>query len=121
MLAFDPGMPGLDWLSRKAQGALRRLGKPFAAREWLVGRHLRRTLERLQIEVLNSHMIKSDYVAAAAAVAAHPPVPLVITMHGCYEEFLHKPSQPEVTRHSRQALRRAAGVVYLTEKNLTLK
>ena len=120
VLAFDPGLPGLDWLSRKAQGFLRRQGKPFPARERLVERHLRRTLERLQIEVVNSHTIKSDYVAAAAAVAAHPPVPLVITMHGCYEEFLHKPSEPEVTLHSRQALKRAAGVVYLTEKNLEI-
>jgi glycosyltransferase involved in cell wall biosynthesis len=120
VLAFDLGLPGLDWLSRKVQGALRRLGKPFPAREQLVEWHLRRTLERLEIEVLNSHMIKSDYVAASAAVAAHPPVPLVITMHGCYEEFLHKASEPEVTLHSRQALRRAAGMVYLTEKNLEI-
>ncbi|MGI4873439.1 MAG: glycosyltransferase family 4 protein [Janthinobacterium lividum] len=120
VLAFDPGVPGLDWLSRKAQGALRRLRRPFPARERLVERHLRRTLERLKIDVLNSHMIKSDYVAAAAATTVRPAVPLVITMHGCYEEFLHKATEPEVTLHSRRALQQAAGVIYLTEKNLEI-
>lgn len=120
VIAFDPGVPGLDWLTRKMQGALRRLGRPFPERERLVERHLRRTMEKLSVEVLNSHMIKSDYVAAAAATTAYPAVPLVITMHGCYEEFLHKPSEPEVTAHSRRALRQAAGVVYLTEKNLEI-
>lgn len=120
VLTFDPSVPGLDWLTRKIQGGLRRFGRPFPARERLVERHLKRTLERLGVEILNSHMIKSDYVAAAAATAARPAVPLVITMHGCYEEFLHKPAEPEVTRHSRRALRQAAGVVYLTEKNLEI-
>lgn len=120
VLAFDPGVPGLDWLTRKIQGGLRRLGRPFPGRERLVERHLKRTLERLGVEVLNSHMIKSDYVATAAATAAHPAVPVVITMHGCYEEFLHKATEPEVTLKSRQALRQAAGVVYLTAKNLEI-
>jgi glycosyltransferase involved in cell wall biosynthesis len=96
------------------------MGRPFAWREALVARHLRHTLERLQVQVLNSHMIKSDYVAAEAAATARPAVPLVITMHGCYEEFLHKPEEPEVTIKSRQALRQAAGVVYLADKNLEI-
>ncbi len=120
VLAFKAGLPGLEWLTRKVQGGLRRLGRPFPGRERLVERHLRRTLEQLGVQVLNSHMIKSDYVAAAAATAARPAVPLVITMHGCYEEFLHKPTEPAVTLHSRRALRQAAGVVYLTEKNLEI-
>ncbi|WP_151087659.1 glycosyltransferase family 4 protein [Hymenobacter baengnokdamensis] len=120
VLAFHPAIPGVDWLTRKIQGGLRRLGLPFAGRERLVERHLRQTLERLRIDVINSHMIKSDYVAAAAATTAEPAVPLVITMHGCYEEFLHKTTEPKVTLHSRRALQQAAGVVYLTEKNLEI-
>lgn len=120
VLAYEPGVPGADWLLRKVQGGLRRLGRPFPARERLVERHLRRTLERLRAQVLNSHMIKSDYVAAAAARATRPAVPLVITMHGCYEDFLHKPAEPEVARHARQALGQAAGLVYLTQKNLEI-
>ncbi len=120
VLSFEAGVPGLDWLTLKAQGVFRRLGRVFGWREQLVARHLRRTLERLRVEVVNSHMIKSDYVATAAGAAAHPAVPVVITMHGCYEEFLHKPTEPEVTLKSRVALQEAAGVVYLTAKNLEI-
>ena len=120
VVAFGLGLPGLDWLSLKVQGVLRRLGKPFPARERLIEKHLRRTLERLNVDVLNSHMIKSDYVATAAAIEAKPSVPVVITMHGCYEDFLHKTSEPEVIVHARKALQRAAGLVYLTDKNLEI-
>lgn len=121
VLGFDGGgVPGLEWLSRKAQGLLRRFGKPFPLREHLVERHLRQIIERLGVQLVNSHMIKSDYVAAAAATTARPHVPLVITMHGCYEDFLHKTAEPEVTIQSRVALRQAAAVVYLTQKNLEI-
>ncbi|HET9503952.1 MAG TPA: glycosyltransferase family 4 protein [Hymenobacter sp.] len=120
VLSFEAGLPGLDWLTQKAQSVFRRLGWVFEWREKLVEQHLRRTLERLRVQVINSHMIKSDYVATAAGTAAHPAVPVVITMHGCYEEFLHKATEPEVTLKSRQALREAAGVVYLTAKNLEI-
>ena len=121
VLGFNGGgVLGGEWLSRKAQGLLRRFGKPFPLRERLVERHLRQTIEQLGIQLLSSHMIKSDYVAAAAAATARPRVPLVITMHGCYEEFLHKPTEPEVTRRSRVALQQAAAVVYLTQKNLEI-
>ena len=121
VLAFDgAGVPGLDWLSRKAQGLMRRFGRDFPLRERLVARHLRQLFEKLGVQLVNSHMIKSDYVAAAAGAAARPQVPLVITMHGCYEDFLHKAEQPEVSMKSREALRQAAAVVYLTQKNLEI-
>lgn len=121
VLGFDAsGVPGLEWLSRKVQGLLYRFGKPFSWREAWVERHLRQTIETLGVQLINTHMIKSDYVATAAGAAARPQVPVVITMHGCYEEFLHKPSQPEVTLKSREALRQAAAVVYLTKKNLEI-
>ena len=120
VLGFEAGVPGLEWLSRKMQGLLRRFGKPFPLREQLVERHLRRSMEQLGVQLINSHMIKSDYVAAAAAAGAQPQVPLVITMHGCYEDFLHNSVEPEVTLKSREALRQAAAVVYLTQKNLEI-
>ena len=121
VLGFDgAGVPGLELLSRKVQGLLRRFGRPFPLRERLVERHLCQTLERLGVQLINSHMIKSDYVAAAASTSANPKVPLVITMHGCYEDFLHKTAVPEVTLRSREALRQAAAVVYLTQKNLEI-
>jgi glycosyltransferase involved in cell wall biosynthesis len=120
ILGFDGALPGLEWLSRKAQGLLRRFGMPFPLREQMVERHLRQTIEQLGVQLINSHMIKSDYVAAAAGTAAKPKVPLVITMHGCYEDFLHKTTETEVTQKSRVALQQAAAVVYLTQKNLEI-
>lgn len=121
LISFDlAGLPPLDWFGRKVQGLLRRHGRPFPLRERLVSRHLRLTLEKLEIQVINSHTIKSDYVAADASTAAHPKVPLVITMHGCYEEFLHKASEPEVIIKGQEALRQAAAVIYLTQKNLEI-
>lgn len=120
VVAFDAGLPGLDWALRKIQGIWRRLQRPFPWREQLVEQHLRRTVRQLAISLVNSHTIKSDYVATAATAALQPPVPVVITMHGCYEDFLHMPTQPEVTVKSRRALAQAAGLVYLTRKNLEI-
>ena len=81
------GVPGLDWLSRKAQGLLRRFGKAVSAARAAGRAAPAPAFEQLGVQLINSHMIKSDYVAAAAGVAARPQVPLVITMHGCYEDF----------------------------------
>lgn len=120
VLSFNLPIPGLEWLTRKIQGGLRRIKKPFPTREKLVAWHLRRIAEELHIEVLNSHTIKSDYVAANAIATTRPSIPLVITMHGCYEDFLHKTAEPEVIRSARQALQQAAGLVYLTGKNLEI-
>jgi len=120
VLAFDAGLPGLDWLLLKSQGLLRRFRKPFPWREKLVERRLRRTVQHLGIELINSHTIKSDYVVTAATAGLQPAVPVVITMHGCYEDFLHMPEQPEVTIKSRQALAQTAGLIYLTQKNLEI-
>lgn len=120
VVAFEGALPGLELLTRKVQGALRRLGRPFQMRQQLVAQHLHRTLERLHIDVLNSHTVKSDYVSAVAVATTQPAVPLVITMHGCYEDFLHKKTEPEVKLHALQALQQAAGIVYLTRKNLEI-
>ena len=120
IVVFEASMPGLDWVLLKAQGLLRRFRRPFPWRERLIEQHLRRTVQRLSIQLINSHTIKSDYVATAATVGLRPPVPVVITMHGCYEDFLRMPTQPEVTLKSQQALVQAAGLIYLTEKNLEI-
>lgn len=120
VVPFATSIAGGEWLIRKIQGGLRRMGRPFPARERLVAQHLRRVVKQLGIEVVNSHTIKSDYVAANAVATTPPPVPLVITMHGCYEDFLHKTAEPEVILNARQALQQADGLVYLTEKNLEI-
>ncbi|AHJ96410.1 glycosyltransferase family 4 protein [Hymenobacter swuensis] len=118
VVSYGAASPGLDAVLRKAAGLGRRLGRPDWLREEQVIRHLRQTIQRLQPDVVNSHTIKADYVAAKAVQGL--AVPLVITMHGCYELFLHKTDAPEVTPKGNFALQQAAAVVYLTAKNLEI-
>lgn len=118
VISYGANSPELDVVLRKAAGLGRRLGRPDWLREKRVIRHLRHTIGQLQPDVVNSHTIKADYVAARALTGL--PIPQVITMHGCYELFLHKPDAPEVTPKGNFALRQAAAVVYLTAKNLEI-
>jgi glycosyltransferase involved in cell wall biosynthesis len=107
-----------DSALRKADGLRRRLGLTASWRESQLIQHLRQTIERLQPDIVNTHTIKADYAAAKALQGLG--IPLVITMHGCYELFLHKADAPEVTPKGNYALQHAAGVVYLTDKNLEI-
>lgn len=116
VISYGTDGPTRDRFLRKAAGLGRRLGRPDWLREARVVQHLRKTIQRLQPEVVNSHTIKADYVAAKALEGF--AIPLIITMHGCYELFLHKADAPEVTPKGNYALQQAAAVVYLTAKNL---
>lgn len=117
VIAF--GTNGLvDTALRKGDGLRRRLGLTSSWREKKLIEHLRRTIKSLQPDVVNTHTIKADYAAAKALQGLR--IPLVITMHGCYELFLHKADSPEVTPQGNYALQHAAGLVYLTEKNLEI-
>ncbi|MBO2009520.1 glycosyltransferase family 4 protein [Hymenobacter negativus] len=107
-----------DSALRKADGLRRRLGFVSSWREAKLIQHLRKTIEQLQPDVVNTHTIKADYAAAKALQGIS--IPLVITMHGCYELFLHKSNAPEVTPKGNYALQHAAGMVYLTDKNLEI-
>ncbi|GAB3579746.1 glycosyltransferase family 4 protein [Hymenobacter daeguensis] len=107
-----------DTALRKADGLRRRFGFTSSWRETQLIRHLRQTIERLRPDVVNTHTIKADYAAARALQGLN--IPLVITMHGCYELFLHKADAPEVTPKGNYALQHAASVVYLTDKNLEI-
>lgn len=118
VISYGTNSPRQDWLLRKVDGLSRRLGRLASMREGQLIEHLRQTIQRLQPDVVNSHTIKADY---AAAKALEPlSIPLVITMHGCYELFLHKADAPEVTPKGNYALQQAAAVVYLTAKNLEI-
>jgi len=108
----------MDRALRKADGLRRRLGFSSSWRETRLIRHLRRTIVELQPDVVNAHTIKADYAAARALQGL--TTPLVITMHGCYELFLHKADAPEVTPKGNYALQHAAGLIFLTKKNLEI-
>lgn len=116
LVSYGAEEPVRDWLLRKADGLARRLARRAEAHEQQVVNHLRKYIQRFRPDVVNSHTIKADYVASEALGGTG--VPLVITMHGCYELFLHKADAPEVTPKGNRALERARALVYLTEKNL---
>lgn len=118
VISYGDGAAGKDWLLRKADGVRRRLGLYESWRERRVIRHLRSVIRRLRPDIVNSHTIKSDFVAARALEGS--AIPLVTTMHGCYELFLHKADAPEVIGHGRYALAHAQALVYLTDKNLEI-
>lgn len=103
---------------RKLDGLGRRLGIKASLRDVKLIQHLSQTIRELRPDVVNTHTIKADYVTAKALQGLS--IPQVITMHGCYELFLHKADAPEVTPRGNYALSQAAGVVYLTDKNLEI-
>ena len=118
VISYGDDTVGEDWLLRKFDGLRRRLGLRESWREQRVIRHMRSVIRRLRPDVVNSHTIKADFAAARALEGI--AIPLVITMHGCYELFLHKTDAPEVIGHGRYALAQARAFVYLTNKNLEI-
>jgi glycosyltransferase involved in cell wall biosynthesis len=118
VIAFGTDGVLVDKALRKVDGLRRRLGMRASWRDAKLIQHMRQTIRQLRPDVVNSHTIKADYVAAKALQGTG--IPLFITMHGCYELFLHKADAPEVTPKGNYALQHAAGVVYLTDKNLEI-
>ena len=118
LTSFGANQASKDWLLRKADGIQRRLGFTDSLREKQVVKHLRLTIQRFRPDVVNSHTIKADYAGAKALQGL--TAPLVITMHGCYELFLHKADAPEVILKGVYALERTKAVIYLTDKNLEI-
>ncbi|UYZ57442.1 glycosyltransferase family 4 protein [Hymenobacter latericus] len=117
--AFGSCGIGGDWLLRKTEGLLRRFGRQPSLRAPFVARRMRRIIATMQPDVVNTHTIYADYVASLALKKRKRP-PLVITMHGCYELFLHKHDGQETIRQGKVALHNAQAVVYLTDKNLQI-
>ncbi|MBD2766415.1 glycosyltransferase family 4 protein [Hymenobacter sp. BT664] len=118
VISYGASSPVQDWLLRKIEGLGRRLGRTVSLRENKLIAHLRKVIRDLQPDVVNSHTIKADYAAAKALEGLS--VPLVITMHGCYELFLHKADSAETVVKGSYALQQAKAVVYLTAKNLEI-
>ena len=111
-----------DWLIRKFDRLLYLIGIDFSWRERLVAKHIKQVITQYGIELVHSHMFKSDYVVAKAIRGFN--VPLVVTMHGNYESFLKRylESAGEVIINYplklRETLAETDAIAYLTEKNL---
>ena len=112
----------LDWFIRKFDRLLYKIGIDFSWRERLVAKHIKQTIDQYGIELVHSHMFKSDYVVAKALCGMN--IPLITTMHGNYEGFLKNYLQNEgevlinYPKKLQQTLAETDAVVYLTEKNL---
>ena len=111
-----------DWLIRKFDRLLYLIGIDFSERERLVAKHIKKVVTQYGIELVHSHMFKSDYVVAKALRGLS--IPLVTTMHGNYEGFLknHLEKTGEIIlnypKKLCETLVETDVVAYLTDKNL---
>ena len=111
-----------DWLIRKFDRLLYLAGIDFSWRERLVARHIKQVVTQYGVELVHSHMFKSDYVVAKALRSLS--LPLVTTMHGSYEGFLknYLENTGEIIlnypKKLRDTLVETDAIAYLTDKNL---
>jgi len=117
-----PDIP-FDWLIRKWDRLIYKLGIDFSFRNIFVRRHQRQTIQQLQPDVVHSHMFQSDHLWSQT-LEQFPKIRLIVTLHGSYETFMQLALikgperilnyQVKLHRH----LQRVNGLAYLTAKNL---
>ena len=112
-----------DQLLRKVDRLLYLLKIEWSIRDRMVIRNLAILIKRGSVDIVHSNMFKCDYVVARAL--QNTAIPLVITMHGNYEEFLanyYGETKGEIIlgllKKVKGTVNRIQGLVYLTEKNL---
>lgn len=109
---------GLSFVDR----VLRKLRIDFSLRAIFVRRELRKVVRNNRIELIHSNMFKADFLAAKVAQMVN--IPIVVTMHGSYENFLKcyfSKSGEVISNYPTKLaehLRKLDGIAYLTEKNL---
>ncbi|ELR71256.1 Glycosyltransferase [Fulvivirga imtechensis AK7] len=121
---LSPEIPFLlDFCIRKFDRLLRVMNIDIGVREKFVGWSIKKIISKYKIDIVHSHMFKSNYSFANALVGMDTPK-LVNTMHGCYENFYNSymTKQGEVLLNypdkMLKTLQRLNGIAYLTEKNL---
>ena len=124
VLAYEPMLPVLDKLMQRADGWLERRQRHRSLRRQVVKAHLRRILRQHRIDVVSSNTFKSDELMAEVLETDFPTVPLVVTMHGDYEqfwEFYQAGKQyvlPNYSARLQRTLARVTAVAYLADQNL---
>jgi glycosyltransferase involved in cell wall biosynthesis len=78
----------------------------------LTGYYIRKYLKKYKIQIVNTHVFAADSRVINSLKSS--PVPIVITMHGCYER---KDISLERTL---PVLKKANGLIYVADKNLQL-
>lgn len=87
-------LPAKRWLFR-ADSVLRRIGVDWSAIRTVQHRWLAAVVRRFAPDVIHSHLLKADRVAADIR-AEHPGLCHVITLHGDYAPFLRGQSDPQM-------------------------
>ncbi len=77
-----------NYVLRKIDGVMFRLGMDKSLRNKHIKKHLKNIIADLNIEVIHSHLLKTDSVCLD--VAEELGVPVVNTIHGDYLQFYHK-------------------------------
>ncbi|GAA4373033.1 glycosyltransferase family 4 protein [Hymenobacter koreensis] len=120
---YQPGNQQLDMLLQRTEGWLERKGLASPVRTARLRKHLTRFLREAQIDVVSSNTFRCDELMAQA-LEPLPHVPLVVTMHGDYEQFLafyragKEHVLPNYLPRLTRTLRRVNGIAYLSEQNL---
>ena len=123
LVHYEPALKQADNLLMRAEGWWQRRGRAISLRTGYLHRHLLQVLREKNIEVVHSHTFKCDHLLALV-LRALPKIPLVITMHGDYEDFLNRyrtrtgSSIPDYPRQLAETLERLDGIGYLSEQNL---
>lgn len=123
LLEYHPTMEAVDTLLLRTDDWLQRHGRSVSLRRPAIMRHLRQIIKEKSIEVVSSNTFKCDALMAEA-LQYFPRIPLVITMHGDYEQFLafHRQQQqyviPDYLAKLTKTIARITGVAYLSEQNL---
>lgn len=123
VLTYQPAVLALDKLLQRADGWWQRRQYAVELRQPRLLGHLRKLLVDKKIEVVSSNTFKADHLMAQA-LAGLPQIPLVVTMHGDYEQFLAFYRRggehviPGYLAKLRQALGRINGIAYLADQNL---
>ncbi|UYZ61360.1 glycosyltransferase family 4 protein [Hymenobacter weizhouensis] len=123
LVQYQPCNRKLDNFIMRADSWLQRRGKHSELRARSLRKHLRRVIQEKQIEVVSSNTFKADHLCAQ--VLLHfPHIPLIITMHGDYEQFLVSYREgknhviPAYITQLTETVSRLNGVAYLSDQNL---
>ncbi|UYZ57445.1 glycosyltransferase family 4 protein [Hymenobacter latericus] len=123
LIHYQPGLTCADLMLQRAEGWLERHGYDLSIRSGILKKHLKQTIEQYNIDVVSSNTFRCDELISQV-LRDMPSVPLVITMHGDYEQFMefYKKGQehviPNYPERVSNTLRAVQGVAYLADSNL---
>lgn len=123
LLQFQPRIKVADNVLMRAEGWLQRRGRPAELRYNSLRKHLTHVIREKNIEVVHSQTFKCDHLLALV-LGGFPKIPLVVTMHGDYEQFLafYRSGTdyviPDYPKKLADILSRVNGIAYLSDQNL---